>query len=41
LDVVVGVDVGQEHDPTAIAVAEYEWRQNESREEDHWLVRHV
>jgi hypothetical protein len=41
LDVVVRVDVGQKHDPTAIAVAEYEWRQNESREEDHWLVRHL
>jgi len=39
--VVVGVDIGQKHDPTAIAVVEHEWRQNEGREEDHWLVRHL
>jgi hypothetical protein len=39
--VTVGVDVGQRVDPTAIAVAEYEWRRSEGREEDHWLVRHL
>jgi hypothetical protein len=39
--VAVGVDIGQKHDPTAIAVVEHEWRQNEGREEDHWLVRHL
>ena len=39
--VTVGVDVGQRVDPTAIAVAEHEWRESEGREEDHWLVRHL
>jgi hypothetical protein len=39
--VVVGVDIGQKHDPTAIAVAEHEWRTREGREEDHWLIRHL
>jgi len=39
--VVVGVDIGQKHDPTAIAVAEHEWRKRDGREEDHWLVRHL
>jgi hypothetical protein len=39
--VVVGVDIGQKHDPTAVAVAEHEWRQNAGREEDHWLIRHL
>jgi len=39
--VVVGVDIGQKYDPTAIAVAEHEWRKREGREEDHWLIRHL
>jgi hypothetical protein len=39
--VVVGVDIGQKHDPTAIAVVEHEWRTRDGREEDHWLVRHL
>ena len=39
--VAVGVDIGQKHDPTAIAVAEHEWRKRDGREEDHWLVRHL
>lgn len=39
--VVVGVDIGQKHDPTAVAVAEHELRKSGDREEDHWLVRHL
>jgi hypothetical protein len=39
--VVVGVDIGQKHDPTAVAVAEHEWRRRDGREEDHWLIRHL
>src|SRR5215218_180663 len=39
--VVIGVDIGQKYDPTAIAVVEHEWRKRDGREEDHWLVRHL
>src|SRR5215203_2657643 len=39
--VVVGVDIGQKRDPTAVAVVEHEWRKRDGREEDHWLVRHL
>ena len=39
--VVVGVDIGQKYDPTAIAVVEHEWRKRDGREEDHWLIRHL
>jgi hypothetical protein len=38
---VIGVDIGQKRDPTAIAVAELEYRKREGRREDHWLVRHL
>ena len=39
--VVVGVDIGQKRDPTAVAVVEHEWRKRDGREEDHWLARHL
>lgn len=37
----VGVDIGQKHDPTAIAVTELSWRLGAARLEDHWIVRHL
>ncbi len=37
--ITVGIDIGQKHDPTAIAVAEMEWRTDEERTEDHHIVR--
>jgi len=39
--VTVGVDIGQKHDPTAVAVVELEYRDHNSRRDDHWLVRHL
>jgi hypothetical protein len=42
--VTVGIDIGQKRDPTAIAVAELEYRPVPGRgraEEDHWLIRHL
>lgn len=41
MGVVVGVDIGQKYDLTAVAVVEHEWRTREGREEDHWLGRHL
>jgi hypothetical protein len=39
---VIGVDIGQKRDPTAIAVAELEYRTLEGgHREDHWLARHL
>jgi hypothetical protein len=35
--VTVGIDIGQKRDPTAIAVAELEYRGTA----DHWLIRHL
>lgn len=38
----VGIDVGQKVDPTAIAVAESEWRKDEAGKAwDHYLIRHL
>lgn len=39
--VTVGVDIGQQVDPTAVAVAELEERKNGTRMDDHYLVRHL
>lgn len=36
----VGVDLGQRRDPSAIAVAELEWRGERDRI-DHWNIRHL
>ena len=37
MDVVIGVDIGQKHDPTALAVVERQERDGE----DHHVVRHL
>jgi len=39
--VTIGVDIGQKHDPTAIAVAEVEFRQTGGHAEDYYLIRHL
>jgi Terminase RNaseH-like domain len=39
--VLIGVDVGQKRDPTAVCVAEPEIRRINGREEIHFLVRHL
>jgi hypothetical protein len=41
--VVVGVDIGQKHDPTAICVAELDYRERPGLgcKEGHWLIRHL
>jgi hypothetical protein len=39
--VTIGIDIGQKHDPTAIAVMEQEERLVEGRYEDHYLGRHI
>jgi len=39
--VTIGIDIGQKRDPTAIAVAEMEWRAAAGRTEDHYIVRHL
>jgi hypothetical protein len=43
VDVVIGIDVGQKIDPTAIAVVELEWRDPRERPgfDDHHIVRHL
>jgi hypothetical protein len=41
MTVVLGVDIGQKRDPTAICVAEAVRREVESRAETHFLVRHL
>ena len=38
---IIGVDIGQKRDPTAICVAEMESRQGSRRPEWHYLVRHL
>ena len=41
---VMGVDIGQKRDPTAIAVAEIEYRDSDlpgRKKESHYLVRHL
>ncbi len=37
----IGIDIGQKHDPTAIAVMEMEWRTVDGTREDHWVERHI
>lgn len=39
--VTIGADIGQKRDPTAIAVAELEWRTVDGRSRDHHLIRHL
>jgi len=39
--VIIGADIGQKHDPTAIAVAEVEWRPLDGRPVDHYIIRHL
>jgi hypothetical protein len=39
--VFLGVDIGQRRDPTAIAVAEAEWRTVDGRREVHFVIRHL
>jgi hypothetical protein len=39
--VIVGVDIGQKVDPTAIAVAEQQWRVHQGQPDDHYVVRHL
>jgi hypothetical protein len=43
VDVVIGADIGQKQDPTAICVAELQWRGEGQREglNDHWVIRHL
>lgn len=38
---IIGIDIGQKHDPTAIAVMELEWRTAEGSRDDHYLGRHI
>ena len=37
----MGVDIGQKRDPTAICIAEVEDRLRDERREDHYLIRHL
>jgi hypothetical protein len=39
--ITIGVDIGQKRDPTAVCVAEGEWRKVEGRTEAHFNVRHL
>jgi hypothetical protein len=39
--IVIGVDIGQKRDPTAVCVAEIDRREVESRTETHFVVRHL
>lgn len=39
--VTIGIDIGQKHDPTAIAVMEMEWRTGDGRRDDHYIGRHI
>lgn len=43
MDVLIGVDIGQKVDPTAIAVVELDWRGAGKRPgfDDHYVVRHL
>lgn len=41
MSVTIGVDVGKKRDPTAVCVAEGEWREVEGRAEVHFVVRHL
>lgn len=39
--ITLGVDIGQKRDPSAVCVAEAEWREVEGRAEAHYTVRHL
>ena len=39
--VIIGLDVGQRVDPSALAVTEQEWRTVDGRREAYYLVRHL
>ena len=39
--ITIGVDIGQKRDPTAVCVAESEWRVVGSRTETHFTIRHL
>lgn len=41
MEVVIGLDIGQKRDPTAVCVAEIHERRNEERSEWHFQVRHL
>jgi hypothetical protein len=41
LNVVIGIDIGQRRDPTAICVAELEARPGPLHPETHYLIRHL
>src|SRR5829696_5376435 len=43
VEVMIGADIGQRVDATALAVAELQWRGEERREgiDDHWVIRHL
>jgi hypothetical protein len=43
VEVLIGVDIGQKVDPTAIAVLELEWRDGRERvgQDDHYVVRYL
>lgn len=41
MDLVIGVDIGQKRDPTAVCVAETEERRIDGRAEVHFLIRHM
>lgn len=39
--VTMGIDVGQKRDPTAVCIAQSEWREVEGRMEIHFSIRHL
>lgn len=39
--ITIGVDIGKMQDPTAVCVAEGEWREVEGRTESHFVIRHL
>jgi hypothetical protein len=39
--VTMGIDVGQKRDPTAVCIAQSEWREVEGRMEIHFTIRHL
>jgi hypothetical protein len=42
VDVLIGADIGQRHDPTAICVAELEWRDgSRAGRDDHYVIRYL
>ena len=41
MDTVIGIDVGQKRDPTAVCVAQRESRDEDGRAYTHYLIRHL